>query len=116
MKTLTIIGQIPNNMKKWGALKTNLRSQELRSFWDECKQFAEKAWRITIKYATADAKGALAFGIGGHLEVLQLVFVLAELEQVLVLSEVLLEVRLAEVLVLPYMKRYKNIAHYPLLL
>lgn len=57
----------PNNMKKWGALKTNLRSQELRSFWDECKQFAEKAWRITIKYATADAKGALAFGIGGAL-------------------------------------------------
>ena len=51
-----------------------------------------------------------------HLEVLQLVFVLAELEQYLVLLEVPLQVPLAEVLELPYMRHYKNIAHYLLLL
>ena len=43
-----------------------------------------------------------------HLEVLLLVFVLVELELVLGLLEVLLEVQLAEVLGLPYMKHYKK--------
>ena len=43
-----------------------------------------------------------------HLEVLPLVFVLVELELVLGLLEVLLEVQLAEVLGLPYMKHYKK--------
>ena len=55
----------PNNMKKWDALNANLRSQELRSFWDDCEQFAKKAWGKVKRYAIADAKGALAFGIGG---------------------------------------------------
>ena len=57
----------PNNMKKWDVLNTNLRSKELRSLWDDCEQFAKKAWMKVKRYAVADAKGALAFGIGGAL-------------------------------------------------
>ena len=52
-------------MKKWDVLNTNLRSKELRSLWDDCEQFAKKAWMKVKRYAVADAKGALAFGIGG---------------------------------------------------
>jgi hypothetical protein len=54
-------------MKKWDVLNKNLRSQELRSLWDDCEQFAKKAWMKVKRYAVADAKGALAFGIGGAL-------------------------------------------------
>ncbi len=57
----------PNNMKKWDALNSNLRSQEFRSLWNDCKQFAKKTWKKVKRYAVADAKGALAFGIGGAL-------------------------------------------------
>lgn len=47
--------------------------------------------------------------LAAHLGVLRLVFVLVELEQDLVLLQVLLEVQLAEVLELPYMKHYKTL-------